>query len=323
MFTDLDESELQSYRSEQADPDDFDAFWQSTLEQSRAVDLNLVATRLVTPLTQIDVYDVTFAGFGGQPIKAWLRVPAGTSTALPTVVQFVSYGGGRGLPIDNLLWSSAGFAHFQMDTRGQGSEWSVGDTPDPEGAGPQASGFMTRGIGHRDSYYYRRVFVDAVRAVEAACALDLVDARRLAVMGHSQGGGIALAVAGLLPGLGAVIADAPLLCDFPRATIITDHRLYGEIRQYLSVHRYEAESVHRTLSYFDGVNFAKRASSPGWFSVGMMDDVCPPSTVYGAFHTYAGEKHITSWKYNGHEVGGVDGDLATLEILNAELRSRH
>ena len=35
---------------------------------------------------------------------------------------------------------------------------------------------------------------------------------------------------------------------------------------------------------FDGVDFAKRASVPALFSVALMDQVCPPSTVYAAYH---------------------------------------
>ena len=86
------------------------------------------------------------------------------------VVEYIGYGGGRGLPIDWLLCASAGYAHFVMDTRGQGSAWSKGDTPDLEsdGGNPHFPGFMTRGVLDPKTYYYRRVFTDAVRAVEAA-----------------------------------------------------------------------------------------------------------------------------------------------------------
>ena len=42
--------------------------------------------------------------------------------------------------------ASAGFAHLQMDTRGQGSGWSLGDTPDEAPSQPQVPGVMTRGI---------------------------------------------------------------------------------------------------------------------------------------------------------------------------------
>ena len=315
MFIDLPETELRAYRSVQTDPADFDEFWENTLAESRAFDLNMSVTALDTGLATVQIYDVTFSGYRGQPIKAWLRVPIGATTPLPSVVQFVGYGGGRGHPLETLLWASAGYVHFQMDTRGQGSAWSVGHTSDPEGSGPQFPGFMTRGIESRETYYYRRVITDAVRAVDAARSLDIIDPTRIAVIGGSQGGGLALAAAGLIPDLAAAVIHVPFLCDFPRATVITDNDPYKEIGRYLATHRDSVESVHRMLAYFDGVNFAKRASAPAWFSAALMDPTCPPSTVFGAFNNYAGDKQITVWTYNGHEGGGVQDDARALDAL--------
>jgi cephalosporin-C deacetylase len=317
MFVDLPEHELRTYTSDQRDPDDFDAFWADTLATSRAVGGDVVLTPVETGLTTVEVYDVTFPGYNGQPVKAWLRVPAGASGPLPTIVQFQGYGGGRGHALENLLWASAGFAHFFMDTRGQGSAWGTGDTPDPDGTGPQFPGFMTRGIDSRETYYYRRVFTDAVRAVDAARTLDIVDSARVVALGGSQGGGITLAVAGLVPDLAAVFPRVPFLCDFPRATVITDNDPYKEIGRYLAVHRGKVGHVHQVLGYFDGVNFAKRANAPAWFSTALMDPTCPPSTVFGAFNNYAGEKKIVVWPYNGHEGGAIEDDTVALKTLRA------
>ena len=58
---------------------------------------------------------------------------------------------------------------------------------------------MTRGIEDPDTYYYRRLMTDAVRAVEAVRSLPAVAVDSVAVQGVSQGGGLALAVAGLVP----------------------------------------------------------------------------------------------------------------------------
>ncbi|MET4052677.1 cephalosporin-C deacetylase [Frigoribacterium sp. PvP054] len=317
MFTDLPEPALREYRSTQTDPDDFDEFWATTLAETRAHPLDLRVERVDTGLTTLDVYDVTFSGWAGQPVRAWLRVPAGATGPLPAVVQFVGYGGGRGAAVENLFWASAGFAHLQMDTRGQGSGWSIGATPDPDGSGPAHPGVMTRGIDSRETYYYRRVFTDAVRAVEAARGLDVVDASRVSVVGGSQGGGIALAVAGLVPEVAAVAAYVPFLCDFRRATVITDADPYKEIGRYLAVHRHRASSVHDVLAYFDGVNFARRATAPARFTTALMDPICPPSTVFGAFHAYGGPAEITVWPYNGHEGGGSEDDLLALALFRS------
>lgn len=305
-FTDLPIDALRAHRSTQADPADFDDFWAGTLHEARLAGegISPIVTLVETGLTTIDTFDVTFPGFGGQDVKAWLRVPHGHDGPLPGIVQYVGYGGGRGHALDNLVWASAGFAHLQMDTRGQGSGWSAGDTADDGPAGPQVPGMLTRGIRSKEDYYYRRLITDAVRAVDAMRTLPQVRADAVGVFGQSQGGGLALAVAGLVDDLAALVSWVPFLCDFPRATVITDATPYREVADYLRVHRDEIEQAHRTLSYFDGVNFAKRATAPAHFSAALMDEVCPPSTVFGAHNVYRGEASIDVWTYNGHEGGG-------------------
>jgi len=99
------------------------------------------------------------------------------------------------------------------------------------------------------------------------------------VQGVSQGGGLAQAVAGLVPNLLAVMPDVPFLCHFRRALDVSETNPYEEITRYLSVRRQTVDQVFSTLSYFDAVNFAKRANAPALFSVALRDLTCPPSTV--------------------------------------------
>lgn len=315
MFLDLPESELRAYRSAQTVPDDFDEFWADTIDAAGSHPLLRSVVQVDAGLATVDVFDVRFGGFDGEEIAAWLRIPRGVDGPLPAVVQFHGYGRGRGDAVENLLWASAGYAHFEMDTRGQGWSGSRGVTPDSGSTAPQMPGFVTRGVEDKATYYYRRLFTDAVRAVEAARSFEVVDAERVAVLGVSQGGGIAIAVAGLVPGIAQVVARVPFLCDFPRASVITDRMPFREIADYLAHFRDSAERVHRTLSYFDGVNFAVRADAPATFTVALMDPICPPSTVYAAYNAYAGQKAIHSWTYNAHEGGGVDDDVLSLRVL--------
>jgi cephalosporin-C deacetylase len=312
VLIDLPEPELRRYSGSQSEPGDFDRFWTETLREAAGHPLDLDVRPAPTPLTGIDVFDVTFRGFGGTRVRAWLRVPRDAGGRLPTVVQYVGYGGGRGHAEENLLLAASGFAHLQMDTRGQGSSWSRGDTVDDGPAGPAIPGVMTRGIRDPHSYYYRRLFTDAVRAVDAARELEIVDPARIALQGGSQGAGIALAVAGLRDDIAAIAAFVPFLCDFPRATRVTDAYPYREIADYLRIHRGEVGAVHRTLSYFDGLNFATRATAPAMFTTALMDATCPPSTVFAAFNRYAGPKDITVWEYNAHEGGAVEDELLAI-----------
>ena len=253
------------------------------------------------------IEDLTFAGFRGDPIKGWVVRPIGATGPLPTVIEYNGYNGGRGIAGEKLLWAAAGYVHVFMDTRGQGSGWgSGGNTPDPHGAGPSSAGWMSRGVLNPEQYYYRRVFTDAVRLVDVVRTFDFVDADRIAVTGGSQGGGIALAVAGLVPGLRAVMPDVPFLCDFRWSVERTPDEPFTELVRYLAVHRDEAENVFRTLSYFDGVNFARRAALPALFSVGLMDSIVLPSSVFAAFNHFAGDdREIEVYPFNGHEGGQI------------------
>jgi cephalosporin-C deacetylase len=318
MLFDLPLDQLQTYLPARDEPADFDKFWGQTLADARRHPLEAVFTPVDTILKLVEVSDVTFRGYGGQPIKGWFLLPRQRSGLLPVVVEFIGYGGGRGHPLDWLLWSNAGYANLVMDTRGQGSSWLTGDTPDAEvdGGNPQYPGFMTRGILRPDTYYYRRLFTDAVRAVEAARSHPAVDPRRVAVTGGSQGGGITLAAAGLVPDLAAALADVPFLCHFRRATEIIDSSPYNEIIQYCKRHRDKIDTVFNTLSYFDGMNFSARAKAPALFSVGLRDETCPPSTVFAAYNHYAGPKQIKIWPYNQHEGGETFQDLEKIKFLN-------
>lgn len=310
---------LREYQPERPDPEDFDAFWNATLEEARRFNLDPAFEPYDAGLALQDVYDVTFSGSGGHRIKGWFLIPKHRKGPLPCVVEYIGYGGGRGFPTDWLLASSAGYAHLVMDTRGQGSAWQKGDTPDPDtGGDPSFPGFLTRGLLSPERHYYRRVFTDAVRAVEAARSHPDVDGR-VVVVGGSQGGGISLAVSGLVDDLSGVYADEPFLCHYERASRITDALPYSELARYFAAHPDHIECGFRTLSYLDGMNFAARANAPATVTVGLMDATCPPSTVFAAYNHYAGEKEIVVWPYNGHDSGGAFGRRGRAQFLRKVL----
>ncbi len=304
-LTDLSLADCRDYRPPLPVAADFDAFWSRTLnETGDGPVLKPVFAEADTGLTQIRTYDVTVPGFAGGPVRGWLRMPAGASEPLGCVVEFLGYGRGRGLAHENLLWAAAGHAHLIMDTRGQGWSAAGGDTADPDaGAAGAVPGFLTRGIESPETYYYRRLFTDAVRCVEAMRGHPEIDPDRIVVTGVSQGGGIALAVSGLVPGLAGVMPDVPFLCNFPRATEISGRPPFTEIAEYLMLHRDRAEAVFTTLSYFDAALHATRATAPALFSIAMMDEICPPSTCFTAYNGYAGPKDVRVYAFNGHEGG--------------------
>src|SRR3569623_1641240 len=299
-FFELDIAQLPAYRSSITRPADFDTFWSSTLDEARSLPLAAKFEPVDVGLALVEVFDVTFAGWGGHPIKGWYIKPRGNHDA-GAVVKFIGYNGGRGFPHEHLLWPTTGRPVLVMDTRGQGSGWSVGATADPVGSESQVSGFMTKGIGSPATYFYRRVLTDAVRAIVALRSRAEIDPARIAAAGGSQGGALALAAASLDPSVKAVVADVPFLCDFPRAITIAPRDPYGEVSRYLAVHRDMVQTAFATLNYFDVVNHVRTAKANALVSVAVMDNTCPPSTVYAAYNAYGGPTELVSYKFNAHE----------------------
>lgn len=320
MHYDLGLEELRAYDPQLPAPPDLEEFWRSSLAPAdRAPTYERVETGLVT----VETYDVELAGWAGDPVRAWLHLPAAPlrSGPLSGVVQYQGYNGGRGLPHEHVFWASAGYAHLVVDTRGQGSGWTTGATGDPGGSGPSQPGFLTRGIESPETYYYRRVYADAVAALEVLRGHELVDGTRVAVAGGSQGGGISTSVAALAPSsVAALLCDVPFLADFQRAASVAQTDPYLELVRYLAAHRPSAASTFATLSYFDIAVLGRLASAPALFSVALMDLTCPPSTVFAAFHAYGSahssvDKEIEVYEYNDHEGGAAHHQARQLAWL--------
>jgi cephalosporin-C deacetylase len=309
---DLPLDQLREYRTETAEPPDLDLWWQRQLESARSAARPPALTRY-EPETYapVEVYDTEFSGAGGDRIRAWYLRPAGANGPTPVVVKFIGYGGGRGLPAEHALLPALGYALFVMDTRGQGGRWTTGATGDQPGgpaagpgdpaAGPENARVMTRGITRPEDYYYTRLFTDAALAVEAASGLT--GAPRVAVGGSSQGGGLALAAAALVPQVVAVChADVPFLCDIQRGITLSPDAPYTEVPEFLAHNVDLIPAALDTLRYVDCALLARRITARCLLSVGLMDTTCPPSTVFAAYNEITAGKDLSVHPFTGHEV---------------------
>ncbi len=295
---------LREYRTSTPEPEGLDGWWRQRLERARAQARPAVFTPYEPDVYRpFQVFDVEFSGAGGDPVKAWYIKPSGQESP-PVVVKFIGYGGGRGAPAEHVLLPSLGYAVLVMDTRGQGGRWTYGATPDGAGgSGPENSLVMTRGITAPEDYYYTRLFTDAALAVDLALELAAAGGAKVAVSGASQGGGLALAAAALHgPSVSLCHADVPFLCDIQRAITLAPHAPYTEIPEFLAENVALVDTALTTLRYIDCALLARRVTAPTLVCVGLMDDICPPSTVFAAYNEIPAEKDIIVYPYSGHSV---------------------
>lgn len=317
MLVDLPLDQLRRYRYPRTPPPGLRAFWDETLATSRAAGGEVVAERLDHPLRTLAVHDVTFPGFGGEPVRGWWLLPPEPAGV---VIEYLGYGGGRGLPHERILWASHGYAHLVVDSRGQGAIWNTGDTADPHGSAPSAPGMLTRGVDAPENLYYRRLLTDAVRAVDAAPHLPGGADQPIAVVGHSQGGAMALAAAAMHDGVVAAFARTPFLCGIGRSIEVTDAAPYAELATYFAAHRDKAETALAALDHVDVAHLAPWIRCPTMVTVGLGDLICPPSGVFAAINAMDPPPEVVTWPYNGHEGGGAHDDAKLAHWLAQRLR---
>jgi len=292
---------LREYRTSTPEPAGLDDWWAKRLDNARAQAQPATFTPYEPDVYRpFEIFDVEFSGAGGDPVKAWYIKPAGKENP-PIVVKFIGYGGGRGAPSEHVLLPSLGYAVLVMDSRGQGGRWTYGATPDG-GSGPENSLVMTRGITTPEDYYYTRMFTDAALAVDLALELAAPGGAKVGVTGGSQGGGLALASAALHGDKVSLChADVPFLCDIQRAITLAPRAPYTEIPDFLAENVALIDTTLNTLRYIDCALLARRITAPTLVSVGLMDDICPPSTVFAAYNAIEASKDIWVATFGSHE----------------------
>ena len=254
---------------------------------------------------QVDVYAVHYTSLDHVRIAGWYARPANHEGQLPGLLIVPGYTMEPQIPKN---WAARGYAAFSVAPRGKLR--SNGQF------NPGYPGLLTHGIVDRNTYAYRGFYMDACRGVDFLLSRDEVDATRLGVTGHSQGGGLAIVVPALRPGgNGGHIRRSLISAGFMDAIELTDGYPYQEIADYLHLHPESRQQVTDTLAYFDGINLAPRVTCPIIVNIGQQDSTCPPETGYALFRAIGSEdKRLYDYDGHGHDAnnavhGGIIDDF--------------
>jgi len=246
-------------------PHDFDAFWKDTLDRMRSRPLNPTFTRVHEDYPDLELYDVTFNALADQPIHAVLSVPVNRDGPLPAIVA--SHPGTKGLALnkgpDGVYGSKLNrdprFIQITPLIRGHAL-----DAPDVPFNHPWW-GPLDSPHDHAARYW----FAAMTRAVDVLAARDdLVDMSRIIARGGSQGGALALAVAGLDDRIALCLADAPSNCQLHE--IVTRYGTFGPSLGQMPEGQSIDQFLH-TLSYVDPVNLCPSVRCPTCIGVTIGD----------------------------------------------------
>ena len=245
---------------------------------------------------------MTFTGIGGARVYAKLIKPNNIDQPGPAVVMFHGYSMNSGDWFSKLGYVAQGYTVAAMDCRGQG-----GRSEDQGGVqGWTLNGHIVRGLDDDpNNLLYRSIFLDSAQLTGIVMDMPEVDETLVGATGGSQGGGLTLACAALEPRIKRAAPIFPFLTDYQRVwEIDQDVNAYQELRDWFRRFdpRHEREQeVFTRLGYIDVQHLANRIQGEVLMAVGLMDEICPPSTQFAAYNKITAPKSLVVYPDYGHE----------------------
>ena len=300
---DMPFEELQTYQGCNPRPLDFDAFWDRGLAEMRALDpeIEIRPADFQTPFAECS--HLYFTGVGGARVHAKLLRTRQAAAPHPAILQFHGYTGDSGPWAPKLGFVAMGYTVAALDCRGQG-----GLSEDKGGVqGWTLRGHIIRGLDDEnpEKLLFRQNYLDTAQLAKIVMEMPDVDPERIGAMGGSQGGGLTLACASLEPRIKRVVPMFPFLCDYKRVWDIDLAKdAYAELREYFRKKdpRHEREEeIFTKLGYIDVQFLVARIRGEVLMAVGLMDEVCPPSSQFAAYNKITAPKSLAIYPDFAHE----------------------
>ena len=273
-------------------PDDFDRFWQKTLKKAEKTALDPEITPL--PKYSTDKVEVALVknnvGPDGRHMYGYLTKPR---DGRRHPVLFCPPGAGASKISPTTYYSEHGFIYLNINIH-NGCNPELDDAAYAE-AKSNAEGYNRRGIGSKETFYYREVYAGCSRCIDFLCTLPEWDGRNVGVTGGSQGGALSIVTAALNPKVTFCSPFYPALCDLTGFR----HGRAGGWPKYFNKTA-EADGAEETMQYYDVVNFARRLKCPVFYSFGYNDETCSPTSTFAAYNEITAPKTLSTTPTSGH-----------------------
>ena len=283
-------------------PQDFDAFWAAEKRQLNSIPLEIISEQytLSAADSAFGCWDIALPGPKPKPARGYFAKPLhAPKKSLPALLM-VHAAGVKGdwclsKPAAALRYAKMGQGVLCLDLNahgmlnGQPAEYYAALE---EG---ELKNYATQGLKHRDSIYFKGMYLRLLRAIEFLTAQPEWDGRRLLVIGESQGGGQALAAAGLDRRVSAVVATVPAMCDF--GGLLANRRSgWPQPLEYTG----NISIVQKALPYFDTAFLLEGSVATLVVEIGLIDQTCPPASIFAAINRSAGKRVIYTAPYRTH-----------------------
>lgn len=280
-------------------PSDFNSFWEDAKKQAGAVPMDVKLTLLPDRCTEkVNVYMVNIQNYRpGSRLYGILCVPVAPGK-YPAILKVP----GAGIRPYQGDVNQAGKGVITLDIGIHGIPVNLPNEFYNNLQAGALNNYQVFNLDNKNEYYYKRVYMGCVRAIDYIFSLSQFDGKNLAVTGGSQGGALSIITAALDSRVSCLVSFYPALCDL-------GGYVYGRAGGW--PHMFRGADKKNTLTalelensrYYDVVNFARNVKVPGFYSLGYNDMVCPPTSTLSAYNVINSEKElmvveeIAHWTY--------------------------
>ena len=278
-------------------PDDFDAFWDGMKAKVDAI----AAEPVLTPVPEhtddaIETYALTLENVNGTHVRCYFSKPRGDG---PFPAYMELHGAGTYFIKPDLVAAFARRGVMAVDMCPHDVELGLPEATYHEWWKTKLKGYQRRGSDSRERSYFLQMFCGNYRTARFITSRTEWDKAHFVVHGSSQGGGQCLATAYLCPQVTAIAANIAALCDHTGPVV---GRAAGWPKWITYTDGEPDAGQLAAARYFDGVNFAQGIEAKGLMSMGFIDEVCPPGSVYTAFNAYKGPKQVVEKPLVAHKI---------------------
>ena len=296
-------------------PKNFEKFWSRQLKKMRKckVDAQLTPAEFPSNVSRFqdkcELHALTINMPEGRPVHAYISWPKNADPAsLPIMIYLHGAGYSRSNASNAVRWAAKANGVIAIDINAHGYP----DDQPKEYYDALAKGelkdYRSRKVTDHESFYFRLMYLRAVRALDFATTLPMWDGKRIMTMGGSQGGAQAIAVASIDKRVGAVYAHVPAVTDL--AGHLQNHRGGWPKYDRQMKKKDNLENEMAVLPYYDGAIMIQHTKAKLWIEAGLIDSVCPPECVIAAFNVAVSpDKTLYTFPYRPHSDSMIDGRM--------------
>jgi cephalosporin-C deacetylase len=276
-------------------PEDFDAFWAEKKAKLARVPLQIELKPKDIRVAGIYGADVQ-AACVGAPVRGYLTRPENAKLgSLPAILTLHGAGvNGANWPT---FWAEQGF--LALDINAHGLENGKPAEFYADLAKGELADYRVRGRLSRNEFYFLGMFLRVIRAIDLLAAQPEWDGEHMVLYGTSQGAAQSYAGTALDERVTFFIAGVSAMADLT-GFVLNRATGWPGLGLFANASVREQRQITQTVRYFDAMNMATRVRADGYFTVGFIDQTCPPTAVYAAYNNVKSKKAIFNDIKTGH-----------------------